>query len=85
MLDEKDLQAIQSMIDAAEQHIAKNTLILVDAEFKPVFSLMAEGIQDLRENAVPCSRVDELENEVKFLKTVIRQMNEDIFLLKQDN
>lgn len=89
MLDEKDLQAIdqliQKHIDEAEQRISKNTVILMDAEFKPRFDLLVEGQQDILERLVPRSRIDDLEDEVKFLKTIIRQMNEDLQKLKRVN
>ena len=73
----------ESMIDAAEQRIAKSTVALMDAEFKPKFDLLAEGIQDIREKMVPRSRVDDLEDEVKFLKSIVRQINEDVQKLKR--
>ena len=73
----------ESMIDAAEQRIAKSTVALMDAEFKPKFDLLAEGIQDIQEKMVPRSRVDDLEDEVKFLKSVVRQINEDVQKLKR--
>lgn len=85
MLDEKDLQAIQSMIDAAEQRITKNTVALMDMEFTKKFDLLAEGQQDILDKLVPRSRVDELEDEVKFLKVIVRQMTEDIQNLKRAN
>lgn len=85
MLDEKDLQAIQSMIDAAEQRITKNTVALMDMEFSKKFDLLAEGQQDILDKLVPRSRVDELEDEVKFLKVIVRQMTEDIQNLKRAN
>lgn len=85
MLDEKDLQAIQDMISAAEQRIAKNTVILMDAEFKSRFNLLADGIQDIQEKLVPRSRVDDLEEEVKFLKIMVRQMAERISTLEKAN
>lgn len=85
MLDEKDLQAIQDMISTAEQRIAKNTVILMDAEFKSRFNLLADGIQDIQEKLVPRSRVDELEDEVKFLKIMVRQMAERISTLEKAN
>lgn len=78
MLDEKDLQAIQDMISVAEQRIAKSTVTLMDAEFKSRFNLLADGIQDIQEKLVPRSRVDDLEEEVKFLKIMVRQMAERI-------
>ena len=85
MLDEKDLQALQDMILASEQRITKNTVVLMDAEFKPRFNLLAEGIQDIQEKLVPRSRVDDLEDEVKFLKLMVRQMAERISSLEKAN
>ena len=89
MLDERDLQAIDNLIQKrigeGEQRIAKNTVALMDAEFSKRFDLLAEGIQDIQEKLVPRSRVDELEDEVKFLKMIVRQMNEDIQDLKKAN
>lgn len=85
MLDEKDLQAIQDMISVAEQRIAKSTVTLMDAEFKSRFNLLADGIQDIQEKLVPRSRVDDLEEEVKFLKIMVRQMAERISTLEKAN
>ena len=87
MLEQQDLQAIDQLIQKhvgeTEQHIAKNTVILMDAEFSKRFDLLAEGIQDIQEKVVLRSRVDDREAEVKFLKSIIRQINEDVQLLKK--
>ena len=115
MLDEKDLQAIQAMIDASEERIAKNTkeeileaesriakntkeeileaesritkntVVMMEAEFSSKFNLLAEGIQDIQEKLVPRTRVDNLEDEVKFLKVIVRQMAERISELEKAN
>lgn len=100
MLDEKDLQAIQAMIDAseeritkntkeeilkAESRITKNTVVMMEAEFSSKFNLLAEGIQDIQEKLVPRTRVDNLEDEVKFLKVIVRQMAERISELEKAN
>lgn len=85
MLDEKDLQAIQEMINAAEKRISEKTVILMEAEFGPKFRLLAEGQESILEQLVPRSRVDDLEEEVKFLKSIVRQMNEDLQTLKKAN
>ena len=89
MLDEKDLQAIDNLIQKrigeAEQRIAKNTVALMDMEFSKRFDLLAEGIQDIQEKLVPRSRVDDLEEEVKFLKVLYRQMNEELKKKKKAN
>lgn len=89
MLDEKDLQAIdqlmQKRVGDAEQRITKNTVALMDAEFSKKFDLLAEGQADILEKLVPRSRVDDLEDEVRFLKSIVRQMNEDLQKLKKAN
>ena len=89
MLDEKDLQAIdqlmQKRVGDAEQRITKNTVALMDAEFSKKFELLAEGQADILEKLVPRSRVDDLEDEVRFLKSIVRQMNEDLQKLKKAN
>lgn len=94
MLDEQDLQAIGQLLNGLEQKIdvklaaqrkdiMHDVVTLMDAEFKPKFNLLAEGIQDIQGKMVPRSRMDDLEDEVKFLKSIIRQMNEDLQTLKK--
>lgn len=85
MLDREDLQEIQRMIDTAEQRIAKNTVTLMDAEFSKRFDALAEGQEIILGKLVPRSRVDDLEDEIKFLKAIVRQMNEDLQKLKKAN
>jgi len=78
MLDEKDLQAI-------DQLIAHRMNIIIESDVTPKFNLLAEGIQDIQEKLVPRSRVDDLEDEVKFLKIMVRQMAERISTLEKAN
>lgn len=89
MVDNELLEAIRGVIREeaaeAEKRITKNTVVLMDAEFSKKFDLLAEGIQDIQEKLVPRSRVDDLEDEVKFLKSMIRQINDDVQKLKKAN
>lgn len=85
MLDERDLQAIGQILKESEQRIMKNVAILMDADVTPKFNLLAEGQQDILERLVPRSRMDDLEDEMKFLKSVVRQMSEEIQRLKKAN
>ena len=89
MVDKEMLEAIRGIVreevSESEQRITKNMVALMDAEFKPQFNLLAEGIQDIQEKLVPRSRVDDLEDEMKFLKSIVRQMNEEIQALKKAN
>ena len=49
----------------------------------PKFNLLAEGQQTLLETLAPKSRVEELEEEVDFLKSIIKLHSEQIAELKK--
>lgn len=92
MLDEKDLQAIQKMIDASEARMTARIdesegrmTVLMESYFDPKFNLLAEGIKDVQEKLVPRSRVDDLEDEIRFLKLMYRQMAERVASLEKAN
>ena len=97
MLDEKDLQAIREMIQESEQRMtakveesASQTLkdamqgasVLMESYFGPKFKLLFENQQTMMEALAPKSRVDELEEEVAFLRSIIRQHSREIEELK---
>ena len=98
MLDEKDLQLIQNlldtqtsrMMDAMEaqkkeilQETAAATRVLIESSIMPKFNLLAEGQQTLLETLAPKSRVEALEEEVDFLKSIIKLHSEQIAELKK--
>lgn len=62
-----------------------NVKVLIENEVAPKFSLLAEGQQTILETLAPKSKVDDLEEEVKFLKVVVRQLGEDLQELKKAN
>lgn len=76
MLDEKDLQAIDSLI-------ASRLGAVVEADILPKFDLLADGQKTLLEALAPKSRVEALEEEVDLLKAVVRSMSREIEELKQ--
>jgi phage gp36-like protein len=86
MLDEKDLQAIQKMIQEANKQTLKDALqgasVLMESYFEPKFNLLFENQQTMLETLAPKSRVEELEEEVAFLRSVIRQHSREIEELK---
>ena len=98
MLDKNDLALIQDlldtqtarMMDAMEaqkkeilQETAAATRVLIESSIMPKFNLLAEGQQTLLETLAPKSRVDELEEEVDFLKSIIKLHSEQIAELKK--
>ena len=81
MFDEKEIAYLQEM----EERIARSMAVLIESDVTPKFSLLTDGIKDIQEKLVPRSRMDDLEDEVKFLKLMCRQMAEDIAKLKKAN
>lgn len=94
MLDEKDFEKIQSMIDKSVgdakdgilaqtaamidqakddmlKQSAANTRVIIESSVVKKLDLLIEGQQALRETLSPKSRVEELEEEVSFLKSVV--------------
>lgn len=86
MLDEKDLQAIQDMIQKSASQTLKDAMqgasVLMESYFGPKFKLLFENQQTMMETLAPKSRVDELEEEVAFLRSIIRQHSREIEELK---
>lgn len=65
------------------EQTAHNMRVLLESYVEPKFKLLAEGHQTLLETLAPKSRVDELEEEVAFLKSVVRIHDRDIQELKK--
>ena len=76
MLDEKDLQRLEELV-------SRQISIVVENQIKPQLRLLAEGTAAIQERLIPRARVDELEDEVRFLKLMVRQMAERVSLLEK--
>ena len=76
----KKIYRRSKMIDASEERTRRYLNFLFESDVTPKFNLLADGIKDIQEKLVPRSRVDDLEDEVKFLKLMCRQMAEGILL-----
>jgi hypothetical protein len=76
---EESEQRMTGKIEASENR----TKVMMESYFDPKFNLLYENQQIMMEQLAPRSRVDDLEDEVKFLKSVVRQMNDDIQKLKK--
>lgn len=79
MLEEKDLQQIQAMIRESENRM----LAYFDAAIKPQFDLLADGQKTILETLAPKSRVEALEDEMLFMKQVIKSLTKEISDLKK--
>ncbi len=72
-------QKMTAKIDEAENRMK----VMMESYFDPKFNLLYENQQIMMEQLAPRSRVDDLEDDVKFLKSVVRQMNDEIQKLKK--
>ena len=55
----------------------------IESAVMPKFDLLADGHKLLLDTMAPKSRVEELEDEVSFMKQVIKAMSRDIAELKK--
>lgn len=59
--------------------------LIVENDIDPKLKALAEGQQLLLETLVPKSRIEELEEEVSFLKSVVKLHSEELAKLKKAN
>ncbi len=96
MLDENDFQKLDELISHRISAVMENDVmpkmdelisrrigIVMENDVMPKFDLLADGIAGIQEKLVPRSRVDDLEDDVRFLKSMVHQMAEEISRLKK--
>ena len=87
MLEEKDLQAIRSIvkeeITEAEKRIAKSTVTLMDAEFSQRFNLLAEGQEDILRRMPSEEDMDIIDGRLATLEALVKKHSREIAALKQ--
>ncbi len=79
MLEKQDLQAIEELIEASENR----THAYIEEAIIPQLQLLAEGHQTLLETLAPKSRVDNLEDDVVFLKSIVKSLMQEVADLKK--
>lgn len=86
MLEEKDLQAIAALLDSKiepiNREIASINMTLENRVF-PALEALAEGQKTILETLAPKNRVEALEDEVAFLKQMIKTLATDVNDLKK--
>ncbi len=75
-------QRTMGSIKESEQRTMQGAAALMESYFEPKFQLLAEGIQSLQETQIPRERFENLEEEVAFLHTIVRQHSREIEKLK---
>ena len=75
-------QRTMGAVKESEQRTMQGAAALMESYFEPKFQLLAEGIQSLQETQIPRERFENLEEEVAFLHTIVRQHSREIEKLK---
>ena len=75
-------QRTMGAIKESEQRTMQGAATLMESYFEPKFQLLAEGIQSLQETQLPRERFENLEEEVAFPHTIVRQHSREIEKLK---
>ena len=83
MLDEKDLQAIQSIIADAEQRINKNTVMMMETKFEKRFNLLAEGQSAILEKLERLDDVEVMDTRITALEAMVKKLNREMEKLKK--
>jgi len=80
-------QRLTAKIEEAQQNAVADSMrymnLLYENKIEPALQLLAEGQQTLLETLAPKNRVDALEEEVQFLKTVVSSLNREVESLKK--
>ena len=77
------IEASEQKMTAKIDEAGNRMKVMMESYFDPKFNLLYENQQIMMEQLAPRSRVDDLEDDVKFLKSVVRQMNDEIQKLKK--
>lgn len=87
MLEEKDLQAIRSIIKEevteAEGRIAKSTVTLMDAEFSQRFNLLVENQQIMLEKLERLDDMEVMDTRITALEAMVKKLNREMEKLKK--
>ena len=76
MLDEKDFQTIDELF-------AYRLNVVLESAIMPKFNLLVEGQQTILQTMTPKSRTEELEEELDFLKAIVRSQSQRIDALEK--
>ena len=70
-------------IAASEERTFHKASVMMESYFEPKFSLLAENQKIMMETLVPKSRVEEIEDELALLRSVVQLHSEQIAELKK--
>ena len=83
MLDEKAIDSkLEKLKEEILQESAHNMRVILESSVDKKLNLILEAVQTQKEAQIPKEQFDELEEEVAFLRSIIRQHSREIEALK---
>lgn len=79
----EDLKQMKELLNEQKREIMSEVNVLFESSIQPQFNLLSEGQQAILGKVAPKSRVEELEEKVDFLESIMRSMNKDLQELKK--
>lgn len=79
----KDLQAIQTMLDASVKESENRMMSYFESAILPKFDLLADGQKTIMDAITPESEIEALRSKVEILEIAVRSMNKEIAELKK--
>ncbi len=83
MLDEMELQQVKEIADEARRGAVHDMQVMIENTIMPSLKLLAEGQQTILQTLTPKSKTEELEEEIDFLKAVVRSQSQRIEALEK--
>jgi len=81
--EQRIIEKTTAMINEAKQQITKDTVAMMDMVFEKRFNMLAEVIQDTRDDQIPLQRMEAAEDNIQVLQLAVRQNREDIQELRE--
>lgn len=76
------VQRLENKIEESARDTKSEILAYIEADVMPKFDILADGHKILRETLSPKDRVEALEEEVSFMKQVIKALSQEVNELK---
>lgn len=83
MLEEKDLQALKTMLDTSVKESENRMMSYFESAIMPKFDLLADGQKTIMDAITPESEIEALRSKVEILEIAVRSMNKEIAELKK--
>ena len=83
MLDDLELQQVKDIAEEARRGAVHDMQAIIENAIMPSLKLLAEGQQTILQTMTPKSKTEELEEELDFLKAIVRSQSQRIDALEK--